>query len=30
MIDCTDALSRRRNRRPLALRRYFEDFECYA
>lgn len=30
MIDCTNALSRRRNSRPLALRRYFEDFERHA
>lgn len=30
MIDCSSALSRRHGRRPLALRRYFNDFECYA
>lgn len=27
MIDCTNALPRRRKGRPLALRRYFDDFE---
>ena len=32
MIDCTNALSRHRHRgvRPLALRRYFDDFERHA
>ena len=30
MIDCTNALSRNRNSRPLALRRYFDDFERHA
>ena len=30
VIDCTNAMSRRRGHRPLALRRYFEDFESHA
>ena len=30
MIDCSNALSRRRGRPPLALRRYFDDFERHA
>ena len=30
MIDCTNAMSRSKNSKPLALRRYFEDFERYA
>ncbi len=30
MIDCTNALSRHRDSRPLALRRYFDDFERHA
>lgn len=30
MIDCTNAPSRHRGVRPLALRRYFEDFERHA
>lgn len=30
MIDCANAMSRRKNTRPLALRRYFEDFEHHA
>ena len=30
MIDCTNAPSRRQGRHPLALQRYFEDFERYA
>lgn len=30
MIDCTNALSRHRGVRPLALRRYFDDFERHA
>lgn len=30
MIDCTDAPSRRPGRYPLALQRYFDDFERHA
>lgn len=30
LIDCTRAQSRHPGRRPLALRRYFDDFERYA
>ena len=30
MIDCSNAPSRRRDWRPLALRRYFDDFESCA
>ena len=30
LIDCSNALSRRAGQRPLALRRYFADFEGHA
>ena len=30
MIDCTNAMSRHPGQRPLALRRYFDDFESHA